>query len=62
MRLRLKSHEKTSININNNISYNSEKKENNFRIVNNNKKEKNTEIIYSKKKIIVFVLEKINQN
>ena len=44
MRLRLKSHEKTSINIINNISYNSEKKENNFRIVNNNKKEKNSEI------------------
>jgi len=56
LRLRLKSHEKTSININNNISYNSEKKENNFRIVNNNKKEKNTEIILFQEKNNSFCL------
>ena len=45
LRLRLKSHEKTSININNNISYDSEKIDNNFKKINDNKEKENYEMI-----------------
>jgi len=50
LKLRLKSHEKTSINKNNNISYDSEKKENNLKNIKNDKKEENSEMTLFKEK------------
>ena len=50
LKLRLKSHEKTSINKNNNISYDSEKKGNNLKNIKNDKKGENSEMTLFKEK------------